>query len=139
MDNVRPEGNEDQSVTSPYGEALGKNVHMRRSKRIINSPHRYKPGFGDAREWNNDAVASIVYMIQDRDLNSNVDTDDILSLLAGWDTEDSMDTTSAFHTREYYALKTQSHDPDTPTYMEALSDENWKDTSRQWMIKFKVL
>ena len=26
--------------------------------------------------------------------------------------------------REYYALKTQSHDPDTPTYMEALSGEN---------------
>ena len=26
--------------------------------------------------------------------------------------------------RESYALKTQSHDPDTPTYMEALSAEN---------------
>ena len=26
--------------------------------------------------------------------------------------------------RESYALKTQSHDPDTPTYMEALSGEN---------------
>ena len=26
--------------------------------------------------------------------------------------------------REYYAIKTQSHDPDTPTYMEALSGEN---------------
>ena len=25
---------------------------------------------------------------------------------------------------EYYALNTQSHDPDTPTYMEALSGEN---------------
>ena len=26
--------------------------------------------------------------------------------------------------REYYVLKNQSHDPDTPTYMEALSGEN---------------
>ena len=52
-------------------------------------------------------------MIQDRDYDSNVDTDDILSLQAEWDAE-----------REYYAIKTQSHDPDTPIYMEALSGEN---------------
>ena len=66
-----------------------------------------------------DAVASIVNITQDRDLNSNVDTDDILSLMDEWDAEDCMDTQSTFHTRESYALKTQSHDPDTPTYMEA--------------------
>ena len=35
-----------------------------------------------------------------------------------------MDTPSTFHMRESYALKTQSHDPDTPTYMAALSGEN---------------
>ena len=35
-----------------------------------------------------------------------------------------MDTSSTFHMRESYALKTQSHDPDTPAYMEALSGEN---------------
>ena len=63
-------------------------------------------------------------MIQDRDLNSNVDTDDILSLLAEWDAEDCIDTPTTFHTRESYALKNQSHDPDTPTYMEALSGKN---------------
>ena len=63
-------------------------------------------------------------MIQDRYFDSNVDTDDILSLLADWDTEDCMDTQSTFHMRESYYLKTQSHDPDTPTYMEALSGEN---------------
>ena len=124
MDNVCPEGTEEQYVTSPRGEALGSNVHVRRSECIRNYPQRYNPGFGDAREWNNDTVASIVYMIQDRDFDSNVDTDDILSLLAEWDTEDCMDTTSTFHMRESYALKTQSHDPDTPTYMEALSGEN---------------
>ena len=28
-----------------------------------NSPHRYNPGFGAAREWKNDAVAIIVDMI----------------------------------------------------------------------------
>ena len=92
MVNVCPEGTEEQYVTSPIGEALGRNVHVRCSKRIRNSPQRYNPGFGAARSWKNDAVASIVYMIQDRDLNSNVNTDDIPSLLAEWDSEDYMDT-----------------------------------------------
>ena len=85
IDNVLPEGTEYQSVTSPNVEALVRNVHVRRSERTINYPQQYNPGFGAAREWKNGAVASIVYMIQDRDLNSNVDTDDILSLLAEWD------------------------------------------------------
>ena len=53
MDNVYPEGTEDQYVTSPSGEALGRNFHVRRSERIENSPQRYNPGFGAAREWNN--------------------------------------------------------------------------------------
>ena len=35
-----------------------------------------------------------------------------------------MDTPSTFHKREYYVLKSQSYDPDTPNYMEALSGEN---------------
>ena len=91
MDNVYPEGTEDQYVTSLSGEALGRNVYVRRSERIRNYPQRYNPWFGAAREWKNDAVASIVYMIQDRYLDSNVDTDDILSLLAEWDAEDCMD------------------------------------------------
>ena len=76
-------------------------------------PQRFNPEFGAATEWNSNAVANIVYMIQDRDYDSNVDTDDILSLQDKWDAE-----------REYYAIKTQSHDPDTPIYMEALSGEN---------------
>ena len=115
MDNVCPDGNANQYVTYPSGEALGSNVNVRRSERIRNSPQRYNLGFGAAREWKNDAVASIVYMIQDRDFDSNVDTDDILSLLAEWDAEDCLETLSTFHMRESYALKTQSHDPDTPT------------------------
>ena len=85
MYNVCPERTEYQYVTSPSGEALGRNVNVRRSKIIINSPQRYNPGFGDAREWKNDAVASIVYMIQYMDFDSNVDTDDILLLLDEWD------------------------------------------------------
>ena len=32
MDNERPEGNEDQSITSVDGEDLRRNVHMRRSE-----------------------------------------------------------------------------------------------------------
>ena len=86
MENVYPDWNENQYVTSTSGEALGRNVNVRHSKRIRNSPQWYNPVFGAAREWKNDDVASIFYMIQDRDLDSNVDTDDILSLLAEWDT-----------------------------------------------------
>ena len=97
MDNVFPEGTEDQYVTSPNGEALGRNVDVRRSKRIRNSPQQYNPGFGAARKWNNDAVVSIIYMIQDRYIDSNVDMDDIPSLLAEWDAEDCMDKPSTFH------------------------------------------
>ena len=116
MENVCPEGTEDQYVTSPNVEDLGRNVHVRRSERIRNSPQGYNLGLGAAREWNNDAVASIVYMIQYRYLNRNLDMDDILSLLDEWDAEDCMDKPSTFHTRESYAIKNQSHDPYTPTY-----------------------
>ena len=34
MENVRPEGTEDQFVTSTSGESLGRNVHVRRYERI---------------------------------------------------------------------------------------------------------
>ena len=70
-----PEGNENQYVKSPSGEALGNNVNERRSEHIRNFPQRFNPEFRSAREWKNDAVASIVYMIQDRDFDSNVDMD----------------------------------------------------------------
>ena len=82
MDNVRPEVTEDQYVTFTNGEALGRNFHVRSLELIRNSPQWYNPGFGAAIDWKNGAVVSIVYMIQDRYLNINVDTDDILSLLA---------------------------------------------------------
>ena len=119
-------GTEDQYFTSPCEEASGRNVNVRRSERIRNSPQQYNPGFGAAREWNNDDVASIVYMIQDRCFYSNVDTDDILLLLADGSAKDCMDTPSTFHMRESYDLKTQSHDPDTPTYLEALSGKTFR-------------
>ena len=63
MENVRSEGNEDQYVTSTSGESLGGNVHVRSSERIRRSPQWYDQVFGASREWKNDAVASIVYMI----------------------------------------------------------------------------
>ena len=63
------------------------------------SPQWYNPVFGDSKKWNNDSVASIVYMNQDGDYDINVDTDDILSLLDEWDAEDYMDTPSTFHMR----------------------------------------
>ena len=58
------------------------------------------------------------------DYDRNVDTDEILQLMDEWDGEDCMDTPSTFHMRKYEVLKSQSHDPDTPKYMEALSGEN---------------
>ena len=60
-------------------------------------------------------------MIQYRDLNRNVDTDDILLLIAEWDAEDCTDTPSLSYMRVSYVLKSQSHDTDTPKYMDALS------------------
>ena len=78
MENMHPEGTEDQSITFPSGEALRRNVHVMRSERIRKSTQPYNPGFGDPRDWKNDAVAIIVYMIQDGDLNKNVDMNDII-------------------------------------------------------------
>ena len=50
--------------------------------------------------------------------------DAILWLLAEWYAEGCMDTPSTFHMKESCVLKYQNHNPDTPTYMEALSGEN---------------
>ena len=72
---------------------------MRRSKCFRKSPQQYNPWFGDAREWKNDDIVCIIYIIQDGDLNINVYTDDILSLMAEWDAEDGMDMPSTFHMR----------------------------------------
>ena len=47
---MHPEGTEEKSVTSPSGEALGNNVHVRRSERFIKSTQWYDQVFGDARE-----------------------------------------------------------------------------------------
>ena len=66
-------------------------------------------------------------MIQYIDLNRNVDTDDILSLMAEWYAEDCTNMPSKFHMREYCVLTSQSHDTDTPTYMEALSGKNFEE------------
>ena len=63
-------------------------------------------------------------MIKYGDINRNVDIDEILSLMAEWDAECCMDAPSTFHMRESYVIKSQIHDLDTPTYMEALSFEN---------------
>ena len=59
MENVNTEGNEDQYVTSPSGEALARNVHMRYYGRISKSTQWHDPGFEDIREWKSDAVVSL--------------------------------------------------------------------------------
>ena len=130
MENVRHEGTGYQSVTSPSGEALGINVHVRRSKRIIKYPQRYNPGVGDDREWKNDNVASIVYMIKYGGLNRNIDTNDILSLLDEWYTEYFMNMTSTFHMREYFVIKSQRNNHINLMYLKALSNETQKNNSR---------
>ena len=97
---------------------------MRRSERIIKYPQWYDPGFGAAREWKSGSVKSIVYITQDGDINSNVDTDDVLALLDECDAEVCMDVPSMFHMRESYVLDYQSHDTDTKTYLKELSGEH---------------
>ena len=81
MENERPWGTQYQSITSPSGKYLGRDVHVRRSNRIIKLPQRYDPGFGETREWRRDAVASLFYIIRDVYCDSNVDMDNILFLL----------------------------------------------------------
>ena len=124
MQNVRPEGTEYPYITSLSGEVLGKNVYERCSKHIINSPNRYDPGFGAAREWKSDDVASIVYMIQDEDYNRNLYTYDTLSLMAEWYVEYCMDAPSRFHMRESYVLKSKGNNSDTQTNINVLSGEH---------------
>ena len=46
MDNDRPEDTEDQFITSPSGEALVRNVNVRRTERIRNSPQRITQDLG---------------------------------------------------------------------------------------------
>ena len=48
-------------------------------------------------------------MIQNGDINSNVDKDEILSLLTEWDAEYFMDMKSTFHMREPYVLKSRTN------------------------------
>ena len=121
MDNVFPKGNQYQSVTSPSGGSFGRDVLVRRYEHIKNYPQQLNLGFRDSRKWNSDSVLVLVYMIQSGDHDRNVYTYDILSLMVYWNAKYCMDTLSKFHMREYYALKYQIHDNDTPTYTEALS------------------
>ena len=81
MLNLRPEGTKEQYFTSPDGEYLGSNVHVRYYDNIKKYPQRYDPVFGAVRDWKIDYVSRIVFMIQYGDFNINVDTDEILSLL----------------------------------------------------------
>ena len=48
-----------------------------------------------------------------------VDTDETPSLMIDWDLEYCMDAPSIFHMIEYYNIKSQIHNPDSSTYMEA--------------------
>ena len=63
-------------------------------------------------------------MIHNEYHGSNMDTDEIILLLDKCDAEDCIDTQSNFQIREYYVPKSHSHNPDTPTPMEALLGEN---------------
>ena len=97
--------------------------HVKLSEIIGKSLQKFDPDFGAARQYNSDTLDSLVYMIQDGYYDSNIDTENIIDLLADQDPEDFMDTPSTLHTREYYALKSQSQDYNNPMYMEALSGE----------------
>ena len=86
MENWCLEGTDKQSVTSPGGEALDRDVHMSNSKRNRKFTHRFEPSFADVREWKSDAATSLVYMIQYGYYDRNLNMYEILSLLDDFDT-----------------------------------------------------
>ena len=119
MDNGCSEGTQERSVTSPKGEALGRDVHTRHSECNKEKPQRFDPGSGDAREWNNDTVAILVLIIQSRYYVSNIDIDEIISLLDDLGAKYCMYNPLIFHMRESYAIRSHIHDNDNPKFMEA--------------------
>ena len=62
--------------------------------------------------------------MQDEVYYINVDAYQILYLLDDWDAEDCMYASTEFHMKEFYALKYQINDPNTPTHMELLSSKH---------------
>ena len=78
-------------------------------------------------------------MIQDRDLDSNVDTDEIIALLPEWDAEACMNTPSTFHMRESYALRLKAMILILQRIWRHYQEKIWKNTLRQWTMKSKVL
>ena len=60
----------------------------------------------------------LVYMICDGYYDSNVDTYNIILLMAKWDAEYFMDAPFKLHMIKSYALKYKSHDPDIKTYID---------------------
>ena len=50
MENFRPEGTEEQYITSTSGKYLFRSVHVRRSESIRKYPRKFEPVFGAARQ-----------------------------------------------------------------------------------------
>ena len=96
---------------------------MRHSKNNSKPPQLFDSGLGVKIEYKSGNVLSLVYIIQYNYYDSNVDTDKILSLLYGWDSEYVMDDTSTYHMRESCTIKYQSRDTYDPTYMKEISGE----------------
>ena len=101
-----------------------KDFYVRLLKCIRKYPQWFDPGFWYEREWKSLSVVSLVYIIRYYDYDSNLDTDEIRSLIADCYAEYYMDALSIFHMRYYYALNLQSKYPYTLIYMETLSGEH---------------
>ena len=121
MDNGHLEGTQDQFVTYPSVDSLGNNVHVSCYGCIRKYPQRYDPVFVSAIDLKSDSVASLVFMTRNGDYDINIDVVNILSFLDKWYAEYFMDVSFTLHIREFYALKSQIHNPGTPIYMDALS------------------
>ena len=66
------------------------------SEGIVRYSQQYDLGFGADIQWKNNVVSSIVFTIQDSNLNSDVNMDEIAFLLFEWYAEYFMDAPSAF-------------------------------------------
>ena len=93
-----------------------------RPQRARQSPIRYDPGVGSAREWKSDSVAHLAKICESGTW-TGTQWNDICGLLALMDTE-RISLNPIYHPLPQAYLSKKKRDPDTPNYFDAMSGEN---------------